>query len=54
MRRFVDIDLGRGPAPDETTVCRFPAIPFLLVVSYLRFSFHTEENGPARQNIART
>src|SRR5437764_2734233 len=23
MRRFVDIDLGREPAPDETTVCRF-------------------------------
>ena len=23
MRRFVDIDLGRKPAPDETTVCRF-------------------------------
>ena len=21
MRRFVDIDLGREPAPDETTVC---------------------------------
>src|ERR1700756_4434493 len=23
MRRFVDIDLGHEPAPDETTVCRF-------------------------------
>jgi IS5 family transposase len=23
MRRFVGIDLGRAPAPDETTVCRF-------------------------------
>src|SRR6476620_10042964 len=23
MRRFVHIDLGREPAPDETTVCRF-------------------------------
>jgi hypothetical protein len=23
MRRFVDIDLGRESAPDETTVCRF-------------------------------
>ena len=23
MRRFVGIDLGREPAPDETTVCRF-------------------------------
>ena len=23
LRRFVDIDLGREPAPDETTVCRF-------------------------------
>ena len=23
MRRFVDIDLGREPVPDETTVCRF-------------------------------
>ena len=23
MRGFVDIDLGREPAPDETTVCRF-------------------------------
>ena len=23
MRRFVDIDLGREPAPDETTMCRF-------------------------------
>jgi transposase, IS5 family len=23
MRRFADIDLGREPAPDETTVCKF-------------------------------
>jgi IS5 family transposase len=23
MRRFVGIDLGREPAPDETTICRF-------------------------------
>src|SRR5262245_46394319 len=23
MRRFVSIDLGREPVPDETTVCRF-------------------------------
>src|SRR5205823_6901312 len=23
MRRFVDIDLGREPAPDETTILRF-------------------------------
>src|SRR5215475_3366720 len=23
MRRFVDVDLGREPVPDETTVCRF-------------------------------
>lgn len=23
MRRFVDIDLGREPVPDETTVCNF-------------------------------
>src|SRR5438046_10745733 len=23
MRQFVGIDLGREPAPDETTVCRF-------------------------------
>src|SRR5258708_16571408 len=23
MRRFVGIDLGREPAPDETTMCRF-------------------------------
>ena len=23
LRRFVDIDLGREPAPDETTVCKF-------------------------------
>jgi hypothetical protein len=23
MRRFVDIDLGHEPVPDETTVCRF-------------------------------
>lgn len=23
MRRFVGIDLGRGPVPDETTICRF-------------------------------
>jgi IS5 family transposase len=23
MRRFVDIDLGREPVPDETTLCRF-------------------------------
>jgi transposase, IS5 family len=23
MREFVDIDLGREPAPDETTICKF-------------------------------
>jgi IS5 family transposase len=23
MRRFVGIDLGRQPVPDETTMCRF-------------------------------
>ena len=23
LRRFVGIDLGREPAPDETTVCKF-------------------------------
>ena len=23
MRRFVGVDLGREPVPDETTVCRF-------------------------------
>jgi IS5 family transposase len=23
MRRFVSIDLGREPAPEETTVCKF-------------------------------
>jgi IS5 family transposase len=23
MRRFLGIDLGREPVPDETTVCRF-------------------------------
>ena len=23
MHRFVGIDLGRGPAPDETTLCKF-------------------------------
>jgi hypothetical protein len=23
MRRFVGIDLGREPVPDETTMCRF-------------------------------
>ena len=23
MRGFVDIDLGREPAPDETTICKF-------------------------------
>ena len=23
LRRFVDIDLGREPVPDETTVCKF-------------------------------
>ena len=25
MRDFARIDLGREPAPDETTICRFPA-----------------------------
>ena len=25
MRGFVGIDLGREPAPDETTVCKFPS-----------------------------
>lgn len=23
LRRFVGIDLGREPAPDETTICKF-------------------------------
>jgi len=23
MREFVDIDLGREPSPDETTICKF-------------------------------
>ena len=27
MRRFVGIDLGREPAPDETTVCHFRHLP---------------------------
>ena len=27
MRRFVGIDLGREPVPDETTVCRFRHLP---------------------------
>jgi IS5 family transposase len=27
MRAFVGIDLGREPAPEETTVCKFP--PFV-------------------------
>ena len=27
MRRFVEIDLGREPVPDETTVCRFRHLP---------------------------
>jgi len=26
MRQFVGIDLGCEPAPDETTVCKFPAL----------------------------
>jgi IS5 family transposase len=48
MRRFVGIDLGREPAPDETTVCKFRHLLethnlggelFVLIAKYL------EENG---------
>lgn len=48
MRRFVGIDLGREPAPDETTVCKFRHLLethnlggelFALIAKYL------EENG---------
>jgi len=48
MRRFVGIDLGREPAPDETTVCKFRHLLeahnlgdqlFALIAEYL------EENG---------
>ena len=48
MRRFVGIDLGREPAPDETTVCKFRHLLeahnlgdqlFALIAAYL------EENG---------
>ena len=48
MRRFVGIDLGREPAPDETTVCKFRHLLeahnlgdqlFVLINEYL------EENG---------
>ena len=48
MRRFVNIDLGREPAPDETTICKFRHLLeahnlgdalFALIAEYL------EENG---------
>lgn len=48
MRRFVGIDLGREPAPDETTVCKFRHLLeahhmgdqlFALIAEYL------QENG---------
>ena len=48
MRRFVSIDLGREPAPDETTVCNFRLLLeahnlgdqlFAMINAYL------EENG---------
>ena len=48
MRRFVGIDLGREPAPDETTVCKFRHLLevhnlgdqlFVLINAYL------QENG---------
>jgi len=48
MRRFVGIDLGREPAPDETTVCKFRHLLethnlgdqlFVLITQYL------QENG---------
>ncbi len=48
MRRFVDIDLGREPAPDETTICKFRHLLerhnlgdqlFALIAEYL------QENG---------
>ena len=48
MRRFVGIDLGREPAPDETTVCKFRHLLeahnlgdqlFALIAEYL------EDNG---------
>jgi transposase, IS5 family len=48
MRRFVSIDLGREPAPDETTICKFRHLLeahnlgdqlFALIAKYL------EENG---------
>jgi len=48
MRRFVGIDLGREPAPDETTICKFRHLLerhnlgerlFALIAEYL------QENG---------
>ena len=48
MRRFVNIDLGREPAPDETTICKFRHLLeahnlgdalFVLIAEYL------DENG---------
>ena len=48
MRGFIDIDLGREPAPDETTICKFRHLlerhnlgdrPFALIAQYL------QENG---------
>jgi IS5 family transposase len=48
MRRFVGIDLGREPVPDETTICKFRHLlethnlgqqPFVLIQDYL------QENG---------
>jgi transposase, IS5 family len=48
MRRFVGIDLGREPVPDETTICKFRHLLeahnlgeqlFVLIQDYL------QENG---------
>ena len=44
LRQFVRIDLGREPAPDETTICKFRHLPeahnpgdqlFVLIREYL-------------------
>jgi transposase, IS5 family len=42
MRRFVDIDLGREPVPDETTACCFR---YLLERTTLASSYSQECSG---------
>lgn len=49
MRSFVGIDLGRDPAPDETTVCKFRHLPELNEFGAHVFAFLAEH--PHQQGL---